>query len=294
MATWNDITDPEELGSARSILRRLDQGKEICALFGRLESRPVLAGSQIAADDTATAWMNLSHLVSVTLSMTTDNMRALDRLLRPDNDNLVLPLYAHYPIIRSILESAARAKWILAPDDRAERVARVLRARVQDAEDDAALARVELETVAAMDVDIAPSRLAEQRAINARTKAKYLDKARELAARNGIPWTQIKGGTPGWQSVFGMVGEMPATDDTPYVPAGYVSAQWKLLSGLSHPSASRAINHSSMTELDRAGGVVTARLTASTERTLDTITVAFKLAQDAMILLDARGAKDSN
>ncbi|WP_104163287.1 hypothetical protein [Cryobacterium sp. N22] len=44
--------------------------------------------------------------------------------------------------------TAAEAKWLLLPDDRRERVTRVLRARISDSKQDADLAKVERETVA--------------------------------------------------------------------------------------------------------------------------------------------------
>lgn len=72
-----------------------------------------------------TAWMTSSHLVNATLLMAADNMRALGVLLFP-NDRLSMPLYAHYPILRSILEASAQVKWLLEPEERTERVTRML------------------------------------------------------------------------------------------------------------------------------------------------------------------------
>ncbi|WP_017831553.1 hypothetical protein [Microbacterium sp. UCD-TDU] len=57
--------------------------------------------------------------------MAADNMRALGVLLFP-NDRLSMPLYAHYPILRSILEASAQVKWLLEPEERTERVTRML------------------------------------------------------------------------------------------------------------------------------------------------------------------------
>lgn len=143
------VTDPAEREHARTILRRLEQGKITRARYDAAHEREAEAGSDIAGDDQGTAWMHLSHVVTTALTMATDNMRAVDGLLRPDG-HLSVPMYAHYPVLRSILEAAALAKWILEPDNRHERVKRLLQARTTDAGHDESLDEERLNAVRAM------------------------------------------------------------------------------------------------------------------------------------------------
>jgi len=111
MAEPVEITDEDELAQAAELRRRLRQAPLLLERHAQLPAVPAL-GSDLAGDDIATAWMNSSHLVNVTLLMAADNMRALGVLLFP-NDTLSMPLYAHYPVLRAILEASALVKWLL-------------------------------------------------------------------------------------------------------------------------------------------------------------------------------------
>lgn len=125
MAGPFELTDEEELRQAADIRRRIEQVPLLLTRYEQLLPVPAL-GSDLAGDGMAAAWMTSSHLVNATLLMAADNMRALCGLLLPE-DRLSMPLFAHNPLLRSILEASALGKWLLGPDDRTERIIRMLR-----------------------------------------------------------------------------------------------------------------------------------------------------------------------
>jgi hypothetical protein len=269
-------------------MRRLEQGQVIRGRYEEVSAQPVPLGSDLWKDDEATSWMALSHVVSMALSMATDNMRAVDGMLLSDGQ-LMVPLYAHYPVLRSVLESAAEAKWILSPDDRKERVHRLLRARVEDIRQDSDLAKLERETLMALEEPPTPAHIDELRRATDARYAKHLAKAQELAESNGIAWASIKNGLPPWAHIIKAVCSVPALSGRSGVPGGYAAGLWKIMSGLSHPSPSRSARHSVLDPISEAqAGVIHAQTTASLRYTLEATTVAFNTAHEAVELYESR------
>lgn len=283
------VDDPVELEHAKDIRRRIDQGELIRHAFdSNVGRKPVPPLSQLGRDDDATAWMQLSHVVTNALMMATDNIRAVNEMLLPAG-NLRVPLYAHYPVLRSVLEASAEAKWLLAPDDRTERIRRGLRARVSDTKEDADLARVNRETVMAL-TDGPDKELVEmQKKADEARHAKHMAKIKEIAAANHIEWSSIKEGLPRWIHLIRDACSVPQQEHINAVPGGYAAGVWKIMSGLSHPSTSRSAHHSfieSVSESDN--GVVNARMTASLRYTSEAMTVAYNTTLEAIQLFDAR------
>lgn len=282
------IDDPEELAHAAGVLGRLEQEELIRKLFDDVSQAPIGSTSQLGLDDAATAPHQLSHYVSMALNMATDNMRAVHAMLVPE-DHLLVPLYAHYPVLRSILEASAVAKWILEPENRVERITRLLRARVFDIRQDAELSKIEIDTVEAMADPSSLDEIREARRANNTRRARDLEVARGLAQENGIPWAAVKSGLPPYIHIIRAVCIVPAGTDSIGVPGGYAASVWKILSGLSHPSASRTAQHSVLEPLSEAdNGVVHARITPSVARTEQAMTVAFNTAFEAITLFAQR------
>lgn len=272
------------------IERRLRQARITRGAFEIVSNRGVGAGSELAIDDAATKWMHLSHVVTMALTMATDNVRALEGVLRPSK-TLEVPMYAHYPILRSILEASALAKWILLPEQRAVRIERLLRARFDDITQDTALARVQLDAV--QNLDEPPSRdlLDAQRALDEQRRSRDTAKVREIADAFEISWSSVTRGLPPWIHLIRDVCTLPAGEHGIRVPGDYAAMQWKIASGLSHPSMSRSARNSDLDRLaESVDGVAHVRLTASLRSTHEAMLVAFFTFREAVDLFEKRGA----
>jgi hypothetical protein len=289
VTTLQPVTDPAELEHASTLTRRIVQARTVherCHLVIQATPEP---GSDLAGDDAATAWMYSSHLVKTALTMASDNLRAVTEMLLP-GDHLVVPLYAHYPVLRSVLEAAALAKWLLAPAEREERIVRALRARATDAKHDLELAREERETVRAMDEAPNAADLAKHELAAKQRYARDLAKIRDIAQQQGIPAAAAAKDLPPWIHIIRAVCTVESSSEWVRVPGGYAASVWKIMSGLSHPSASRSINHSVVEELPngREGNVFTGLVTASLHWTVQAMAVGMNTTSEALDLLEQR------
>lgn len=85
---------------------------------------PVEAGSALAGDDAAAAPLHLSHAAWFAWTLAVDQLDAVRVLLE---DARRTQPWAHHTLLRSALENAATALWLLAPPTRDERVRRRLK-----------------------------------------------------------------------------------------------------------------------------------------------------------------------
>lgn len=282
-----EVTDEGELVQAAEIRRRLEQAPIV---LGRHERKPALPalGSDVASDDIATAWMTSSHLVNATLLMAADNMRALGVLLFPDG-RLSMPLYAHYPILRSILEASALVKWLLEPEEQTERVARMLRTRWSDSLHDRDLKQEEVATVKAM-ADYDAEGLSRAEAAIAARYARDVAKIREIAEAFSIPHAVVKRGRAPWVHMVRAVCTVEEGADWIAVPGEYAASTWRALSGLSHPSYGGVVNSSSMQRIadGSSDGTVLARFSADLGVTQRAVEVAWNTTQEAIELVEQR------
>lgn len=282
-----EVTDEGELVQAAEIRRRLEQAPIVLARHERLPALPAL-GSDVASDDIATAWMTSSHLVNATLLMAADNMRALGVLLFPDG-RLSMPLYAHYPILRSILEASALVKWLLEPEEQTERVARMLRTRWSDSLHDRDLKQEEVATVKAM-ADYDAEGLSRAEAAIAARYARDVAKIREIAEAFSIPHAVVKRGRAPWVHMVRAVCTVEEGADWIAVPGEYAASTWRALSGLSHPSYGGVVNSSSMQRIadGSSDGTVLARFSADLGVTQRAVEVAWNTTQEAIELVEQR------
>jgi len=85
---------------------------------------PVEAGSSLSGDDKASSPYQLSHGLRMCLAAGVDHLHAVKVLVV---DNEILHVGATSSLARGALENFSTAYWILGPDSRNERVARMLR-----------------------------------------------------------------------------------------------------------------------------------------------------------------------
>ncbi|WCD91521.1 hypothetical protein [Microbacterium sp. nov. GSS16] len=289
MAEPFEVTDEDELRQAAEIRRRIDQAPLLLDRYEQLPTVPAL-GSDMAGDDMATAWMTSSHLVNATLLMAADNMRALCGLLLP-TDRLSMPLFAHYPLLRSILEASALVKWLLESDDRNGRITRMLRTRWSDTIHSRDLKKEEVETVKAMgEYDVEELDRAEK-AISERY-ARDVAKIREIAGAFSISHSVVKKGQAPWVHMVRAVCAVAAGPDWIAVPGEYAASTWRSLSGLSHPSYGGPVNNSSMERIGDGSskGTLLARFSADLGLTQRAVDVAWNTLHEAIDLVEQRYA----
>lgn len=275
------VIEPAELKTADQVRWRLALIRWFDDSFTKLAAHRPTPKSQLAADDRATGWLQESHQVKGYLTMAADNLRALLAMLLTGN-NLEIPLQAHYPLIRAALEAAAEVKWILSPHDQAERVRRSLAARMTDLREDGKLYEVEKRAVLLYLPELAEV-IGSAGALESERAEKTEVEARRIAKELDIAWGTIASGAPGMASIIRQVGPGGG------VPGEYAVAVWKVLSGLSHPSASRAVRNAHVEQLSESdGGVISARITASLDHTHQGLLVAQALFTDAVELYRLR------
>lgn len=237
--------DAEEFGPAAddSILpelrRRLEMIPAAVIEFERLTKSRPQARSQMAADDEASAWMQISHMVAHCMSMSIDNLRSIHALVLPTPERLVLPQYAHYPMLRAALESSSQALWIVEPAAQQERVRRLLQVRVSEIKHDWDLAKATTH-VAGLSTSAPTSTVDRVRQSMRMTHDQHIAATKRIAARNGIDFDDIRHGRPGYAEII----DQAMTHMGDLALAG--SAVWRVISGLSHPSMSRAAHFSEL------------------------------------------------
>lgn len=284
VSTAHPVHDADDLKSAHELLRRLEMLSKVVDLYDTVSSVEILPHSQLAADDRATAWLQLSHGVRSYMNLAADTARALPRMLIVDGA-LTVPMHAHYPLLRSLIEASAQTVWVLQPDDHPERVQRSLRARVTEQKWDADLNNEVMrsaELYGATTNDELSVGAAKFQQRDTRLRAKL----RALSDAAGLDWGITSSGLPATATILRRVGGIEN------VPGELAASIWRLISGLTHPSASRTTHYSHL-EIMRESpqGVLSARLTASMGWTLHALVVALGLFATAVSLYRIRRTK---
>lgn len=255
-------------GRLIDILARIEDLVEVHPLM--MDSRPK-SWSELASDDTLTAPLDTSNLVTYVLNVAVDNIKAVRKLLVEGND-LMLYQVAQYPLLRSAIEASAEVIWLLEPNEQRERVRRLLAARASEFAHDKTLI---LQVAVERDGDTIEIRKARaqirQNAVS--THKKNLKSLREVGTRAGLREEEYIDGVPPWTSIIEHASSF-ALASRP--EAGVLF--WRVASGFTHPSSSRSLM---LALVDQDGevddGVITARVGASIQTVAGTAEVAMAL-----------------
>ncbi|MDZ8275663.1 hypothetical protein R2Q81_06815 [Microbacterium aquimaris] len=198
-------------------------------------------GSELALDDEATSWTNISHAVSNYLLHAADSLNGLHTLI-PTETKVQIPYIAHFPVARSSLEASSLALWILAPDNPKVRIERHLRNVWREvSEDDDLVRRVIIATEADPERALVGG-VDRHRKQRKAWKKKRVDYIRRVAARTCVPDPTESRWTVGFAEIV-----RDATKATE-LPGVYGEIVWRLISGLSHPSMIRSTRTMSVEE----------------------------------------------
>lgn len=243
------------------------------------------ARSELASDDALTSPLHTSHLVTYTQSVAIDNLKAL-RALILDGDGLTLYQVAQYPLLRSAIEASAEVIWLLGPNDQRERVRRLLVARASEFTYDR---RLVLEAGAVREQDEAAMKKtrARMRQDASRSHRANLADLRRVAARVGVAESEFLDADLPWTEIVGYASELALQ------PAAEVGVTiWRAVSGLTHPSSSRALMLAVFEEDGpRVGDRISARVSASAQNVASTTVAALALLRTSERLIRYRKVK---
>jgi hypothetical protein len=163
------------------------------------------SGSPLRGDDERTRPYQLSHAAWHSLSHAVDHLNCLHALLR---DAHMIHMFAPYSLVRSALENASVAVWMLQPASRPGRVARRLRFAM---------------------VDIRNSEEAKRLTgtVGPRSEPDRIDEVRDIARRAGVKETEAVRRV-GYKEIVNAAGSTlsPGTSEILLI--------WKVCSGMTH------------------------------------------------------------
>ena len=249
-------------------------------------------GSQMAEDrDAAGDLINLPSLCQHYVAGSIEFLRTLHRILPTKSGHVEIPLYSAYPLIRGVIEHSAQAAWILGAAERRERFVRLLQAQKSDMNYDRRYLDSTSSTSHLRDDDTAETRSGinelqrEARASWDRRLAKLV----EIADIFGIDRTEFERGIPGgyegivYQATYEAQRRDGAhTDNESHWTGRYAASVWMFISGLTHPSVSRAWANARSDQPD--GSLVAVQTAANPVVVRDSLAVGLRLQAHAFVL----------
>ncbi len=209
---------------------------------------PIKDGSQMAEDrDAVPDLLNLPMMCHAYLSQSANFLQGLYRIMRPLPGIMEMPRMATYPLIRGVIESSGQTVWLLGPTERRERLRRLLQLEKSEMDHDARYYKV---ATAPHDDDTPKQRsdIAKILASAAGEKGVRWKRLLDAAAVLGIDQSEFEHPVPGgWDAVIGQAiaqeyerdkGQDPGNDS--HWQGRYSASVWFFISGMSHPSMSRA------------------------------------------------------
>ncbi|OSO98767.1 hypothetical protein [Microbacterium sp. LEMMJ01] len=231
------ITDAAELAASQELARRLHQVDRLTERYSTVAQLRAKPTSELGDDDRRTHWLQLSHYVSACMSMATDSLLATKQLLMPDGKQLEHRITSQFPLLRSTLESAATALWLLQPADQRDRIVRLLQLRTTDIDYNLRFVKA---AVRLIDNTTREGRSAAQRGIRDATKRrrKHREQLATIAEANDITPDEYTDGAPGYERI------VEEATDSPDLTGAHASTVWRMISGLTHPSPLRVTDTS--------------------------------------------------
>jgi len=122
-------TDDEEAQGRAWLAQSFERIERLHSAFVGMS---VKQGSSLSGDDLATPREPLSHQIYTAVGVAFDNLRTIEVLIA---EAKVLPVFAHFGLIRNALEAPGVGLWLLGPASRDTRVLRSLQVAYEDRAD---------------------------------------------------------------------------------------------------------------------------------------------------------------
>ncbi|SHS91816.1 Uncharacterised protein [Mycobacteroides abscessus subsp. abscessus] len=208
-------------------------------------------GSRMADDrDAAGDLVNLPLLCQHYFSGSLEFLATLYSILPVRSGHVQIPRYSAYPLIRGVIEHSAQAAWILGASDRRERFVRLLQTQKSEMNYD----RRYLESTSSANhlrEDDTPETRSAVNRLQREAKASWDTKMTHLlkiANIFGIEKSEFDQGVRGGYEAIVYQAFYEAqrrngvanTDNESHWTARYAASVWMFISGLTHPSVSRA------------------------------------------------------
>ncbi|MBQ0894649.1 hypothetical protein KBX37_16345 [Micromonospora sp. U56] len=220
--------------------------------------------SALSRDDKETHPHRMSHAAWHSLSHAVDHLNCLRTLLK---DAQMMHMYAPYSIARAALENACAAVWLLAPDDRAERILRRLRLAALDIRGGEAARRLLTDE---------PGR---------RTEEERVEELREIARRRGID-AKAAVQRLGYAEIVQVAGDTSLAGSVPF------QFTWRMCSAIAHGDLWATLNVVSREEIPGAPpGLVGMRITANVETLSFAVRLAVEMTDAGWRLYDERSRR---
>lgn len=214
----------------------------------------LLRNLRFGGDDKILDPFQTSHRVAHALGIALDALRTA-RIIIDGPAGIRVALVGQYPVLRTAMESAALAMWLLQPDERANRLARSIAASWDDVLHDVRL------VTASTEEDVSDTKA--QRSDKNKIRREHVQQVRatkkrirEVAHSAGISDDDYNRGLPGFGPIIRESAEAVG------VSGSHALGAWSAISGLTHPSQARTLMLSDMAISSTNGSVHTARLTA--------------------------------
>lgn len=276
------INDAAELAAIQSLRERLALVPSAIKRWDRIAKIQPARGSEVALDDEATAWRNLSHALSHQLNHAADTLNALTVLIPPEGP-LALPYVAHYAVARSALEAASLAMWVVHPDDPRLRVERHLRNAWREVSAEAAMTSAMLKAIANDPAMGLMNMLDKGRKQDRAFKRKHVGQIRTSALRIGLDDPTQSAHTVGFAEI------VRESTNAVGLRGVYGEIVWRELSGLSHPSLMRSVRSMDLEEvIDHGDGTVGAMFTSNMSRAKYSVEAAYLAFTGAVEIFAAR------
>ena len=276
------ITDENELATVAELRSRLALVPVALERWDRIARIPSKVGSQMALDNAASGWRQVSHGITQQLHHAADTLRALTVLIPPEGP-LTIPYVAHYSVARSALEAASLALWVLAPDDPRLRVHRHIRNAWREVSADAEMTAAAMKAIAADPAMGLTAMLDKGRKQTKAWKSKHVAQIRACARRTGIADPTESNRTVGFAEI---VRDASAATG---VRAAYAEMVWREISGLCHPSMMRSVRAMDIEEIaDHGDGTFSAMFTSNAAKGKYSVDAAFLAFTTAVELFGVR------
>ncbi|WP_344001114.1 hypothetical protein [Microbacterium paludicola] len=264
--------------------------------FPALESRfqavldaPAAQESDLRIDDDRSFPYRVRDVVLAALQLAYDSLRATRDVVLVGGEPHP-PVVAHYALIRSAIEGAVQATWVLRPDRSEERIGRALACHAEDEGHESTLFEAQLERLlqrtSALPTEAerreSMRRIQDLKNSREQSFANMRKAQREIADRCGPGPGQPLPKKPGFRALAELA------DDGSLTSVRTAKISWLTLSAMAHPSAARATQYSQHAVHDFGDGSVRVATFASFRETLDFLTTAHELFAASVELLAAR------
>ncbi|TDN42544.1 hypothetical protein EDF64_11119 [Curtobacterium flaccumfaciens] len=261
----------DELRSAAELIRLLETIPDLFAKAEQLSKVRSERRSVMSADDARSNPLQLSHMVQFCMLVGIDNLQALRQLMHPDDaEQLTVPIVAMYPLLRSVIESAAQALWLLDSESQRERLTRLVRARSTELAYEQELAREIARSLPAGSERQEMEKKAKQ---NRRRGRSYIV---DVIERNGLDRSECDVTMPGYGPL------VEAAGDRVGINGNLLRSVWQYVSGLTHPSTARATSAATLIEIaPPRGNIRSTRMEANVGQLTIILPIALKMYRSA-------------